>query len=104
MTHVDAERYVIDALAAYMTPGEIVACGQAVQRSRELAVMLHDLPPDMRTVVMLRAVQRLPWADVARRMYVTSRTAERMMLRAVDQLVGALIARRAASEQVQAQA
>lgn len=67
-----------------------------VQNQENLAALadaLLDLPPDYRSVIVLRHLEGLPFADVAQRMERTAGATRMLWLRAMDQLRERLVAR-----------
>ena len=67
-----------------------------VQNQENLAALadaLIDLPPDYRTVIVLRHLEGLPFAEVAERMGRTAGATRMLWLRAMDQLRERLAAR-----------
>lgn len=96
-------RQSLDALiehsseAAHAALARGVASPSQVAQDREEAVMLADaivaLPADYREVILLRHVQGLAFADIARAMRRSPGAARMLWTRAIDQLRGGLEAR-----------
>lgn len=99
MTHDEAAGHVMRALDDYVSVEEQRRLLYRVKRTRTLAALVKQLPDEMQQVVALRCIERRDWADVAGSMYVTVRTAQRVLLRAVDRLAGALLAQEAVAMQ-----
>jgi RNA polymerase sigma-70 factor (ECF subfamily) len=100
--HVDLEQQVNEELSqssaalgrVVMHPGpspsEVV-----VQRERtvQVAAAIEDLPADYRTVVLLRDIRGLPYADIAQRMERSVHSVKKLRVRALAQLQRAVEAR-----------
>ncbi len=96
MTQLDSMGYVREGLTDYLTIDEQREQLRRIKRTRIMAGLIEQLPPDLRQVVKMRYVERQTWGYITRAVHVTTRTAHRMRDRAMDMLTGALMASMAA--------